>query len=137
MSSPVVFSNAYLWINGVDLSGSVREVSLNRSSAMLDATVMGDAANRNKGGLKDWKVDMTFRQDFTCVDATLTALVGTTACFELRPINACAAVSNPTFTGIGTVDTYTPVGGRVGQLLEPKYSLVPYGADITRGTTCS
>lgn len=137
MSTPVVFTNAYLWINGVDVSGSVRDVALNRSSAMLDATVMGDTAIRDKGGLKNWDVAITFRQDYTCVDATLNPLVGTTACFELRPVNSCASVSNPAYTAIGTVESYDPVGGKVGALIEPKYKIVPYGTDIARGTTCS
>lgn len=116
----VVYRQAYVWINGVDVSQHVREASLNFGSESLDDTAMGDTTRSHKGGLFDWSIDLTFHQDFAvgAVDATLWSLVGTTTCIELRPLNSCSTSVNPSYTGIATLMTYTPLTGAVGSLLD-------------------
>ena len=108
------------WLNGVDLSDDVESVTLNRGSELLDETAMGDDTRINKGGLFTWSLEANFHQDFVSaqVDATLNPLIGTTTCFELRPLNSCTTTINPSFTGIGVVDSYNPLGGSVGSLLD-------------------
>lgn len=120
----VHFRNAAFFVNGVDLSDDTADVTLNYSSEMLDETAMGDTTRIKKGGLLVWSIGATFHQDFTAsqVDATLFSLVGTTTCIELRPNNACSSANNPIFSGIGILETYPPMGGAVGTLLDTKAS---------------
>ena len=54
--------------------------------------------------------------DTSKVHATIRPLLGTTACFEIRPSNACASAVNPIISGIGTLTTYPPFKGAVGDL---------------------
>ena len=116
----LVYTNAKLEINGVDLSANASEVSLNYASESVDETAMGDDTRVNKGGLKTWSIDVTFHQDFAAnkVDATLFSLVGTTVCVEIRPQNICSTSINPTYSAIGLIESYNPVGGAVGALLD-------------------
>ena len=116
----LVYTNAKIEINGTDLSSHASEVSLNYASEMQDETAMGDSTRVRKGGLKDWSIDVTWHQDFAAgaVDATLFALVGTTVCVEMRPQNICSTVINPRFSGIGVIESYNPMGGSVGALLD-------------------
>jgi hypothetical protein len=122
--STVVYKNAFFAVNGTDLSSHTAELTLNYASEMLDETAFGDGTRIRKGGLYDWSVEAMFHQDFAAgaVDATLFALVGTTTCLELRPVNACSSANNPIFTGIGVLENYPPMGGAVGALLDVKAS---------------
>lgn len=119
------YRNAALWLNGVDLSGAVESASISYGAEMLDETAMGDDTRINKGGLKTWSLELNFHQDFTTstspgaqVDSTLWPLVGTTTCFDLRPLNQDSSGINPRWVGIGVVETYNPLGGSVGSLLD-------------------
>lgn len=118
--STLNFRNAKVEVNGVDLSAHVESVALNYKSEMLDETAMGDDTRIRKGGLKDWSIELNMHQDFAAaaVDATLFSIVGTTACIEVRPQNICSTATNPTYSGIGVLETYNPLGGSVGSLLD-------------------
>jgi hypothetical protein len=120
-----VFTNALVEVDGVDLSPHVAELNLNYSAELLDETAMGDNTRVRKGGLKTWSFEMTMHQDFEAgaVDATLFSLVGTSSCWEVRPENACSSANNPIFSGIGMVETYNPVGGTVGALLDTQVTV--------------
>ena len=99
---------------------------------------MGDSTRIRKGGLKDWSVDVNFHQDFAAsqVDATLFSLVGATACIEIRPQNICSTVANPRYEGIGILESYNPVGGSVGALLDAPATWQS-AADLTRTTAAT
>ena len=120
------------------MSDDVESVTLNRGSEMLDETAMGDDTRINKGGLATWSLEANFHQDFASaqVDATISPLLGTTTCFELRPLNSCTTVINPSFSGVGVVETYNPMGGSVGSLLDAPFSLASAGS-LTRSTTAT
>lgn len=126
----LVYTNAKLEINGVDLSANASEVSLNYASETVDETAMGDDTRINKGGLKTWSIDVTFHQDFAAnkVDATLFSLVGTTVCVEIRPQNICSTSINPEYSGIGLIESYNPVGGAVGALLDAPVTIQSAGS---------
>ena len=126
----LVYTNAKLEINGVNLSSHASEVSLNYASETVDETAMGDDTRINKGGLKTWSIDVTFHQDFAAaaVDATLFSLVGTTVCVEIRPQNICSTVINPEYSGIGLIESYNPVGGSVGSLLDAPVTIQSAGS---------
>ena len=134
----LVYTNAKIEINGTDLSSHASEVSLNYASEMQDDTAMGDSTRVRKGGLKDWSIDVTWHQDFAAgkVDATLFSLVGTTVCMDMRPQNICSTVQNPRFSGIGVIETYNPMGGSVGALLDAPTTIQSAG-DLDRSTAAS
>ena len=132
------FRNAFLQINAVNLSDDVESITLNYSSEVLDETAMGDDTRIRKGGLFDWSVEVNFHQDFAAsqVDATLFSLVGTTACIEIRPQNICSTTVNPRYEGIGILESYTPVGGSVGSLLDAPATFQS-AASLTRAITAT
>jgi hypothetical protein len=134
----LVYTNAFIQINAVDLSSHASEVSLNYASEMQDETAMGDSTRVRKGGLKDWSVDVTWHQDFAvgAVDATLFSLVGTTVCMEMRPQNICSTAINPIYSGIGVIESYNPMGGSVGALLDAPTTIQSAG-DLSRATAAT
>jgi hypothetical protein len=133
------FTNAQFELNGTDLSDHVESLTINRSSETVDATAMGDAARKRMGGLKDWSIDLNFHQDFAAgdIDATLFALVGTTVCFEIRPQAICTTVLNPRYSAVGVIESYNPVGGSVGSILDAPVTIQPFGADLDRSTAAT
>lgn len=131
-----VFTNGYISINGVDLSDHARSVSLDYSAEMVDSTGMGDTTRERLGGLKDWALNVEFKQDHAAgeVDATLFPLVGSTFTVEVRPVNGNASATNPRYYGTGILEKYPPIGGGVGDLSTTAISILAAG-DLTRGTT--
>lgn len=134
----LVYTNAFIQINAVDLSSHASEVSLNYASEMQDETAMGDSTRVRKGGLKDWSVDVTWHQDFAAgaVDATLFSLVGTTVCVEMRPQNICSTAINPIYSGIGVIESYNPMSGSVGALLDAPTTIQSAG-NLSRATAAT
>ena len=134
----LVYTNAFIQINAVDLSSHASEVSLNYASEMQDETAMGDSTRVRKGGLKDWSVDVTWHQDFAAgaVDATLFSLVGTTVCVEMRPQNICSTAINPIYSGIGVIESYNPMSGSVGALLDAPPTIQSAG-NLSRATAAT
>ena len=132
------FRNCKFEANGTDLSDHVASITLNYSSEVLDETAMGDTTRIHKGGLLDWSIDITPHQDYAASewDATFFTLLGTTACYEIRPQNICSTVVNPRYDGIGIVTTYTPVGGDVGTLLDAPLTIVSAGT-LSRTTAAT
>lgn len=124
-----VITNGYVWVNGVDLSDHTTKAGLNYNSETVDATRFGLSSRTKKGGLKDWSLSIDLQQDYAAasVNKTIFPLVGTTACFEVRPVNACSSTNNPSFYGVGTIDTYTPLSGAVGELLMGSINMVASG----------
>lgn len=120
-----------LLVNNVDLSASVKELSLSYEAESLDETAMGDASRKQRGGLKTQGLDVTFHQKFTCVDATLFGLVGCQTSVEVRACNACSTDSNPRFQATWLLQSYPPMGGAVGDLLEAAVRFEPAG-DLSR-----
>jgi hypothetical protein len=116
----IVYRNAYFWVNGVDYSSDTSELTLNYKAEMLDETAFGDDTRIKKGGLKVWDLSAKFHQDFSSahVGSALFALVGTTTCVEMRPLNSCSTQINPSFTGIAILESFPPMAGAVGSLLD-------------------
>lgn len=132
------FRDAFVEVNGTNMSQHVESVTINYQSEMLDETAMGDSTRIRKGGLFSWSLDLNFHQDFAsgAVDATLFSLVGTTACIEVRPRNVCSTTQNPRYSGIGILETYNPVGGSVGALLDAPATFQS-ASDLTRAVNAT
>lgn len=134
----VVFKNAYVMINAVDLSDHVKSVNLKYSAEILDDTAMGATSKSRVAGLKDWSMEVEFYQDYASakVDATLFPLVGAASfAVHLKPENAAISATNPDFTGNAVIDgEYSPVSGAVGELATTSVSFAGDG-DLTRDIT--
>lgn len=126
--SSLVATNAYFWVNGLDLSSYAKSVTVNRGSEAQDATTMGQTTRIMKGGLKTWSVDVQFLWDTSTggPEASLWALVGTTSCVEYRNVNACSTVSNPSYSGVGTL-TDLPTAANIGNMLTMNCKFVSAG----------
>ncbi len=120
----LAFTNAKVIVNATDISSFVKSVALNVSSNLLDNTAMGATYMSRIGGLKDADLAVTPNQDFVAagIDVTIWPLVGTTSCWEIRPINACSTAINPIYSGVFLIDKYTPLSGQVGSLLPAPFS---------------
>ena len=114
-----VFTDAFVSVDGNDISDHVKSVTINYSSELQDDTVMGDDTRSRLGGLKDWSMDIEALNDFASsqIDAILFPLVGTTFTVIIRPVNTGGVSStNPNYTGTGILESYNPLGGSVGDL---------------------
>jgi hypothetical protein len=113
-----VLTNAFVSVNGVDLSDHVKNVSINFSVDDIDDTNMGDTTRVHKAGLKDWSVDIEFAQDFAAgeVDATLWPLVGTEVTVVVRNDTGSVSSTNPSYSGTAVLMSYPPISGSVGDL---------------------
>ena len=116
-----------VFLNNVDLSGNVQSLQLNYEAASLDETAMGADTRKMKGGLKNVSWDVTFFQNYACVDATLFGLVGCQTSIEFRACNACSSAGNPIWEQTVLVQSYPPAGGAVGDLMTVAVRLDPAG----------
>jgi hypothetical protein len=117
----MVYTDAFVSINSVDLSDHVKSVTLTYEAEVLDDTVMGTSGTRSaKPGLKNWTLEVNFLQDYAAasVDATLFPLVGAAAFpIKVRPVKGSAISStNPEYQGNAILTSYPPLTGEVGAL---------------------
>lgn len=130
----LVFTDAFVDINAVDLSDHVESITINYGAETPDSTSMSDLTRRRLPGLIDWTVDITFRQDFAAanVDATLFPLVGAAAfAIKIRPTSAVVGATNPEFQGNALLGTYNPLTGTVADTLNATVTLTGDGT-LTR-----
>ena len=129
MPGSMKYTNAFFVINGVDLSANMKSLSLTYEAESLDETVFGtDGTRKFRGGLKTTSLDAVFFQNYACVDATLFGLVGCQTSVEFRACNACSSAGNPIFEQTVLVQSYPPMAGGVGVLLECNVKLQPASA---------
>lgn len=133
----MVYTDAFVEINSIDLSDHVKSVTLNYEAELLDDTVMGTSGTRsNKPGLKNWSLEVEFLQDYAAasVDATLFGLIGANAFpIEVRPTSAARSATNPGFTGNAVLESYPPLTGEVGALGTASASF-KCASNLTRAT---
>lgn len=130
------FTDAFVSINGIDLSASVRSVTINTEAEDLEDTAMGDTFRSRIGGLKDWSVDVEFNQDFAAAqaDATIFPLLGTVIAVQVKPVNDAISATNPQYSGNVLVSEYNPLDGSVGDLATTSVSW-PGAGVLTRATS--
>ena len=117
----LIYTDAFVSINGVDLSDHVRSVQLTYEAEMLDDTAMGTSGTRStKPGLKGWTLAVEFYQDFAAgsVDATHFPLIGAVAFpIRVKPVKALPiSATNPEYQGNAVLESYPPITGEVGAL---------------------
>jgi hypothetical protein len=130
-----VLTDAFVSINGVDLSDQVKSVSLDYEAQMQNDTVMGDGTLSNMPGLKNWRAQVTWAQNFDSakVDATLFPLVGNAGFTIILREAKTGGVSatNPNFQGGAVLSNYQPLNGQVGAFHEVSSTFMPGGSSPT------
>src|SRR5690349_222015 len=109
----MVFTNAGVVINSVDLSNRVQSVTVNMTKEKVEATAMTAGGKEYIPGLSDDSFDITWRQDFAAseVDATLYPLYSSGSQFLLKvsPNGTAISSTNPSYSGTVSMFDYTPI----------------------------
>lgn len=112
-----ILRDAYLSVNGVNLSDHVESVEMSWNVGDEDVTSMGANGRQRIAGLEDNEVTVNWLQDYAAasVDATLAPLVRAAAfACEVRPTSAAVSATNPKFTFNAILTEYQPVAGERG-----------------------
>lgn len=115
----LVLTNAYVTINGVNLSDHIASITLTTTDDVVDTTAFSSTAARTRvAGLADNSVALEFHQDYatSSVEATIYPLVGTTTAVVVKPNGSTTAADNPSYSFTALVSEWTPLGGAVGEL---------------------
>lgn len=118
----IVLTDAFVTINGVNLSDHIASITISESSDVVETTAFSSTAARTRiGGLKDNSVTLEFHQDFAAanVEATINgtpSLIGTTTQIVVRPTSAAIGAANPSYTFSALCSEWTPLNGAVGEL---------------------
>jgi hypothetical protein len=133
----LVLTDAFVSIDGNDVSDHVKSVTINYSADLQDSTAMGDGSHTRVGGLKDWSLDVDFHQDYAAanVDALMFPLVGTSFPVIVRPVKTGGVgAGNPNYTGTAIMESYKPITGSVGDLAETSVS-IPGNGTLSRAVS--
>jgi predicted secreted protein len=131
-----VFTNAYVTVNGTDLSDHIASVTLDTSADEIETTAFGTAGWRSRvAGLKDGSIQLDWHQDFatSSVDSVLSSAFGSVGTVVVIPSGTVASSTNPRYTIQAVISSYSPVAGSVGDLLTFSTTWAFAGA-LTRGT---
>ena len=132
----LILKDATVTVNGANMTGIAKKVTMNYKADLHDSTVMGSSSRRRIAGLTEWDFQIEFVQDYEvgAVDATLFSLVGAAKFpIKVRPTSAIISPTNPEFQGDVVLETYQPVDGAVGELSTIKASFKS-ASDLTRAT---
>jgi hypothetical protein len=132
----LVLTNAYVLINGVNLSDHIASVTLTTTDDVIETTAFGTTARTRVGGLADNSVALEFHQDYAAssVEATIngtTSLVGTTTAVVVKPNGSTTAADNPAYSFNALVSEWTPLNGAVGELATASVTW-PIDGNITK-----
>lgn len=132
---PEISFNAFISVNGVDLSNRCRETRMSRQTDPIDATASGDLAHVMLSGLENAQLTARFIQDYAVgsVHRTLNPLVGSAGFTVIyrKDGTAVASATNPSYTFTAILEGYNPFGGSQGQLMENSVTFRAAGA-VTR-----
>lgn len=135
--STFVLTNAFVSIDGNDVSDHVSQVTLPYACDEVDDTHMADDTHQMIAGLKTWSADIEFSQDFAAsnLDSILFPLVGAAAfTVIIRPLATSVSTSNPNYTGSAILSSYPPLGGSVGDKAKTTAHLAAAGT-LSRATS--
>jgi predicted secreted protein len=122
-------------INGTNFSTNLNSVELALESDDLETTAFGGEFRTRIGGLKSGSITLQFMQDFAAasVDATLFPLFNTLATVVITPTSGTVNSSNPSYSAVALVNSYTPFASSVGDIATFSITL-PTSGTVTRGT---
>lgn len=122
-------------INGTDFSSSIAQVNLELSSDEVETTAFGSTFRTRVGGLKTGTLQLDFLQDFgaSSIDATLFPLLNTLATVVMTPTSGTVSATNPSYTAVCLVNSYSPFASSVGDLATLSVSW-PTSGTVVRAT---
>lgn len=123
-------------INGTNLSTNLNSVELALESDSLETTAFGGTFRESIGGLKSGSLTLQFMQDFAAssVDATLFPLYNTLATVVIVPTSSTVSATNPSYTAVCLVNSYSPFASSVGDIATFSITL-PTSGTVTRATS--
>lgn len=123
-------------VNGTNLSTSLNSVELALESDDLETTAFGTTFRERIGGLKSGSLTLQFMQDFAAssVDATLFPLYNTLATVVIVPTSSTVSATNPSYTAVCLVNSYSPFASSVGDIATFSITL-PTSGTVTRATS--
>lgn len=140
---PIVgpFTNAYVSVNGVDLSASAKGVHVEDSKNPVDVTTFGSGYIQETKGLGTATITIDFLSDFSAAKthATIQPLVGSTTpiIVEVRAVNSGRSATNPGIVlAAALCFTYNALDGTIGDAAEfsAEFRNAPGGSGITYPT---
>jgi len=136
------FTNAYVLVNGVDLSSDARGVHITDSRNPVDVTTFGSSYVQETKGLGEASITVDFLQDYSSgkVHATLQPLIGSTTpiTVEIRPTNSGRSATNPGHVlAACLLFTYAPLDGTIGDAaaMSAEFRNAPGGTGMTYPTS--
>lgn len=132
----IVLTDVAITINAVNMSPFCTSATITITADELESTAFGATYKARVAGLKDWKLDLEFNEDFAAgaVDQTIYPLLGTSTAVTMKSTSGANATTNPQYTGNVLVASYTPIDGGVGALGKTKVSWNGNGA-LSRATS--
>jgi predicted secreted protein len=131
-----VATDVSVTLNGTAISSNLNGIELALSANEVETTSFGDAGWKTvTGGIKSGSVRFDFMQDFGAgaVDALLYPLFNTNATVVIKPTSSTVSATNPAYTAVVLVNSYTPLSASTGDLVSFSITLPTTGA-ITRAT---
>ena len=135
-----VLKDAYIKIDSTVLSDHVSSVTLEDSADEVEFTSFGANYREYGQGLKTASITLEVFQDFAAasVDAVMEPLYnsGGTFTVEIRPTSSSVSATNPKYTMVGRLFSYSPLQGAVGDANTTSVTINNAGtAGLVRGTT--
>ena len=121
----IVLTDVAVTVNAVNMSPFTTSAKLSITVDEKETTAFGSTYKSRVGGLKDWKLELEFNEDFAAgaVDQTIYPLIGTVVAVTMKPTSAANATTNPQYSGNVLVGgNYDPIEGKVGDLGTTKVS---------------
>lgn len=114
----IVLKDAYVEVDGVDLSDHSNHITIESSADEVDLTSFGATAKETGLGIPDATINATFFQDFASgsVDATLWPIhqAGSAVPVVVKPTSGAVSATNPSYTMTAIIPSYNPLDGDVG-----------------------
>jgi hypothetical protein len=135
-----VLKDAYIKIDSTVLSDHVSSVTLEDSADEVEFTSFGANYREYGQGLKTASITLEVFQDFAAasVDAVMEPLYnsGGTFTVEVRPTSSSVSATNPKYTMVGRLFSYSPLQGAVGDANTTSVTINNAGtAGLVRGTS--
>jgi hypothetical protein len=137
--APFVLKHPVITVNSVDLTDHCSAVSLEQTFDEAETTAFCSDFRSYAQGPGDATITATFYQDFAAgeVDATLWPLAASGGTFSVvvRAGSEPVSGSNPSYTMVSRMFTYSPISGAYGDVSTTEVTFRHAGtAGLARGT---
>jgi hypothetical protein len=129
MSGHLVLTDAYVRLATLELEDATASVALSYTADPIESGTMGSKnIKRFDGGPTDWALEIEAVINEEDHGQALFDMVGTIIEIEVRPESGPVSATNPSYTGMAHLNSYTPLGsGDWGDLVTAQLSFVAAG----------